>query len=148
MRRTEIISAIVLVAFGLVLIAVIIPKYVAGGGQQVDLSPAFMPYVAAGIITTVMAILVVAKLTRRTPQDDEPTPMSPAAWLFIGLVAAIFAATYVVMSLFGFVLGGLVVVGSFMALARTRPIPLVVITVGFTVVVWLFVEKLMGIPLP
>ena len=66
MRRSEIISAALLVAFGLVMMAAVIPKYVAGGGQQSDLSPAFMPYVAVGIMTLVMAIFLVMKRIPRT----------------------------------------------------------------------------------
>jgi len=121
---------------------------VEGGGQQSDLTPSFMPYIAAGIITLVMAIFLAMKLLRRAPSDDEPNPLPRESWIFIGLVTAVFVATIATLNLFGYVLAGFVVVGSFMALARTRPIPLVVITVCFTVAVWLFVERFMGIPLP
>jgi hypothetical protein len=148
MRRTEIISAALLVAFGLVMIAVVIPKYVAGGGQQTDLAPAFMPYVAVGIMTLVMAIFLVMKFVRPMPSDAEPNPLPIQSWIYIGLVSAIFVATFFIMSSFGFLLGGIVIVGGFMALARTSILPLVGITLAFPVAVWLTVEKLLGIVLP
>jgi hypothetical protein len=148
MRRAEIISAAFLVAFGVLTMAVVIPTYVARGGQQVDLSPAFMPYVAVGIMTLVMAIFLVLKFVRPMPSDAEPNPLPMASWIYIGLVSAIFATTFFITSRFGFLVGGIVIVGGFMALARTPILPLVGITLVFPVVVWLTIEKLLGIVLP
>jgi hypothetical protein len=148
MRRAEIISAAILVAFGVLTMAIVIPTYVARGGQQVDLSPAFMPYIAVGIMTLVMAIFLVLKFVRPMPSDAEPNPLPMESWIYIGLVSAIFATTFFITSHFGFLVGGIVIVGGFMALARTPILPLVGISLVFPVAVWLTIEKLLGIVLP
>ena len=51
MRRADLISAAVFVVLGLVTIFVAVPRYVARTAADGELSSAFMPYVAASLLT-------------------------------------------------------------------------------------------------
>ena len=148
MRRTEIIAATVLAAFSLVTILVIIPNYVAGGGHSSDLSPAFMPYVASGIILVAATVHGLKRLVRAHPDDGEEAPLPAGSFLYLGSIAVTFVAAWIVTANFGYLIGGPVIVAGFMAMARARPIVVAGTAVVFPIAVWLFMEKLLGFPLP
>ena len=148
MRRTEVLSAGILVAFGLVTMAVVIPTFVQRGGQLSDLSPAFMPYVAAAGLTLVMAIHLALRLMQRSADDAAPTPLPVSSWLYLGAIIVTFAAAYFVTDWFGYLIGGPIMVAGFMAMARARPLVITGTAVVFPIVIWLFMEKLLGYPLP
>jgi len=148
MRRTEIISAAVLVLFSSVVIVAVIPTYVAGGGQEIDLPPAFMPYIAAGTLLLVMIIYGGLRLLRRYPDDELAGPIALGSWLYVAAVVATFVATFVVTSMFGYLAGAPLIVAGFMAIARAKPTVVLGTAIAFPVAIWLFMEKLLGFPLP
>lgn len=152
MQRAELISAAVLTVLGLVAILWIIPDHVTIGMQSGELSPAFMPYVAAALGTAAMALLLVVRIARRvagTPDtDDAPPPLPRQSWYFIGTASLVLVVTFVLMSGFGYLVGAAAIVAGFMAIARARAKIIVGAAVSFPVALWLLFDKLLGFPLP
>lgn len=147
MRLADIISATILCALGLIAIVAIIPAQVAGDGGVGDLSPAFMPYVAAIIATATMALLLVARLARAAA-SEEPVPLTTGSWLFIATAAAALAGAFFLMQHFGYLVGAAAIVAAFMAMARARPAVVVAVAATFPPALWLLFDKLLGFPLP
>jgi hypothetical protein len=147
MRRTDIISAGVFLLLGLLAIFAVIPTYVAGGADDGDLSPAFMPYVAATLGTGAMALLLVARLVGRSA-DEEPAPLPKDSWYFLGAAAAVLAVAFVLMDFFGYLWGAAAIVAGFMSLARANLKVVVGTAIVFPLALWLLFAKLLGFPLP
>ena len=143
MRRHDLIVAVALIAGGLLTIAVVIPRYVADAPLSGGLSPAFMPYVAAGLATLAgFGMLLESKRAR----GAAASPRRSATFLFSS--AAVLTASYVLMTLFGYLVGGAVLVAGLLKLARVKPVPLAIAAVAAPVALWLFFVALLATPLP
>ncbi len=147
MRRDQLTVAVALVAAGLLTIAVLIPRYVAGAPLGGGLSPAFMPYVAAGL-ATLAGLGLLLEAARARPAPVETARLTRANLRFLSASAAVLAASYVLMSAFGYVLGGSVLVAGLLALARVRLLTIAVAAVVAPVALWLFFVALLAMPLP
>jgi hypothetical protein len=146
MRRTELFLAAAFVVLGLVTMLVLIPKYVAGTVATEDLSPAFMPYVAAGLGTGAMALLFLSRL--RSSDGDGPIPLPLRSWAFIGTVAALLAAAFALMDRFGYLVGAAALVAGFMLMVRASVRVVLGVAVVLPVALWLLFDKLLDFPLP
>ncbi len=144
MRRTDVVTALGLVVLGLVTLFYLIPNYVAPSPWGGDLSPAFMPYVAAAIGTVAMAWLFVARLMGAA---DEPAPLTGGSWAFIGWVVLVLAVTFVLFDRVGYLSGAAFIVAGFMVLARANVRATVAATVAFPTALWLLFDRLLGFPL-
>jgi hypothetical protein len=146
MRRADIISAGVLLVLGIVTIFGVIPAYVTGSASTTDLSPAFMPYVAAVLGTASIALLLFTRLARKG--TDEPAPLTKESWFFIGAATVVLAVTFVLMEMFGYLPAAAATVAGFMAMARARLKVIVGTAIAFPVALWLLFDRLLGFPLP
>ena len=133
-------------ALGLVTIFVLVPRYVTNAGPAENLTPAFMPYVAATLGTAAVALLFFTRLRRADGGDAAPLP--GRSWVFIGAVAAIFAAAFVLMDAVGYVAGAAVIVGGFLLMVRANLAVVIGASVLFPVALWLLFDKLLDFPLP
>ena len=147
MRRDELIVAVVLIAGGLLTIAVVIPRYVAGDPLGGGLSPAFMPYVAAGL-ATVAAVGLLLGEARARGAGTHNARLTWANLRFLCAAAAVLGASYVLMSFFGYVIGGVVLIAGLLRLARVGALPLAIAAVAAPVALWLFFVGLLAMPLP
>lgn len=147
MRRADIISAGILFVFGLATIFLIIPKYVAGSAVGGDLSPAFMPYVAAIAGTVAVGILFITKLVRASG-TDEPSPLSKSSWYFVGCSVAVLMMSFLLLDFLGYLPGAAAMVAGFMILGRTNIKVVLGTMAAFPVALWLLFDKLLGFPLP
>lgn len=146
------ISAAVLAVFGLVSLFWLIPGYVATSAATDDLSPAFMPYVAAALATGAAALLLVSTILRGraapAAAEVEASPLLSGSWLFIGTTVAILTVTFVLIDVFGYLPGAAVMVAGFMLLVRARW-PIVIGTaIVFPLALWLLFDRLLEFPLP
>lgn len=147
MRRTDLVTAAVLVVFGVIAILYVIPTYVAPSPWQGDLSPAFMPYVAAMLGTAAMLALLVQRL-RRAPDTDEPPPLTRQSFAFLGAAVFVLAAAYLLLEHVGYLAGAALIVAGFMTLARAGVRATLLATLAFPVALWLVFDRLLGFPLP
>jgi Tripartite tricarboxylate transporter TctB family len=145
-RRTELFLAAAFVALGLVTMLVLVPKYVAGSVATEDLSPAFMPYVAAGLGTGAMALLFLIRLRRGG--GEGPMPLPARSWAFIGTVAALLVAAFVLMDRFGYLAGAAALVAGFMLMVRASVRVVLGVAIVLPVALWLLFDKLLDFPLP
>jgi tripartite-type tricarboxylate transporter receptor subunit TctC len=120
---------------------------VATDVQERELSPTFMPYVAAAFGAAALALMLIARLAGGRIEAEQAS-MSARSWLFICLAAAVLAAAFTLMDLYGYFFGASAIVAGFMALARAKLWIIVGAGILFPVALWLLFDKLLGFPLP
>lgn len=147
MRRTDLITAALLAVAGLVAILVVIPRYVTDSGGSGDLSPAFMPYVAAVLATGAMVALLLARVASPAG-GDEAESLPQASWRFLGLAAAAFAVSLGLMELVGYLAGASALVAALLKLARSSLRVSAVAAVALPLATWLLLTKILAMPLP
>ena len=137
-----------LAAAGVLTLTVLIPRYVATDTSIYGLSPAFMPYVAA-VLATVSALgMLVGGWHRGAGSHDAPPVLTRGNLRFLGLAAAVLVASYALMSVFGYLLGGVALTAGILKLARVHWLPLVVTSLAAPAVLWLLFVALLATPLP
>jgi hypothetical protein len=119
----------------------------ASGARGGVLSPSFMPYVAAGIGAGALALLLAARILRKE-DDTEIVALPVEGWLFIGSAVVVLAGAFLLMELYGYLLGAGVIVAGFLVLARARLWAIVGTAILFPVALWLLFDRLLGFPLP
>lgn len=145
MRRTELLTATALVLVGLGVIGVLIPRYVVDSGGSSALSPAFMPYVAAVLATAGASSLLVAELRGR---GGDGITFTNDNWRFLSASVAVLGGSCLLMSIFGYLVGGAAVVAGMLLLARVRLSTVIFTAVAAPAAGWLLFAKLLATPLP
>jgi hypothetical protein len=146
-RKDEITIAIALVVAGLFTMGVVIPRYVVGDTVGEGLSPAFMPYVATGL-ATLSALGMLLEGLRRSHPSGASARITRTNMAFLGACALVLGASYTLMSVLGYVAGGIALVGGLLALARVSPMTLAMTAVTAPVALWLVFVGLLATPLP
>jgi tripartite-type tricarboxylate transporter receptor subunit TctC len=113
----------------------------ARGGE---LSPTFMPDIAAILVMGAAASLLIARLRRHRGGAI----LGRESWLFIGTASGVLAVSFVLMDVFGYFAGAAVVVAGFMALGRAEVKIIIGTAIGLPIALWLLFSKLLGFPLP
>lgn len=147
MRRTDLVTAAVLLSLGLVAVLYVIPTYVAPSPWRGDLSPAFMPYVAALLGMAAMAALLFQRLAHPRG-NEEAAPLTRSSFVFVGTVSFVLAATYLLLEHVGYLAGAAFIVAGFMTMARAGVRATLLATLAFPVTLWLVFDRLLGFPLP
>jgi hypothetical protein len=137
--------AVALVAAGLLAIAVLIPRFVAGAPPSGGLSPAFMPFVAASLATLSALAMAIAALRAR---DSGAPGLSLASFRFLASSAVVLGVSYALMTLFGYVVGGVALVAGLLKLARVAPVPLAIAAIAAPIALWCLFVVLLSMPLP
>jgi hypothetical protein len=151
-RRTQLIAAASLALLGLAAIFVVIPYAVVDAPASSGLPPAFMPYVAAALVTLAALGWLVGEL--RAARAAAPTPESapaPAAngdWRFAAAATAVLGVSFLLMSTAGYLIGSIALMAGTMALARVKLVTLVVTAVAAPLVLWFLFVHLLATPLP
>lgn len=127
--------------------AVVIPRYVADAAVSGSLSPAFMPYVAAGLGTLAALGLLLAGLRARDASAASPRLMR-ANLRFLATSAAVLGTSFALLAFFGYLIGGAALMAGLLAVARVKPVPLAIAAVAVPVALWLFFVGLLAMPLP
>jgi hypothetical protein len=146
-RRADLITAALFLVLGVLTILALIPRYVDAGAADGDLSPAFMPYVAAGLATGAMLLLLVTRLLERKPGAGD-TPLPPRAWLFIGTIVAVLAASFALMEAFGYLPGAAMLVAGFLLIVRADVKVALGAAVALPLALWLLFDVALDFPLP
>jgi hypothetical protein len=145
-RRTDVVTAAILVVLGMCAIGVLIPRYVDDASAGAALSPRFMPYVAALLATAAALGLLVGALLRRN--DGLRSSLDGASLRFFGSSIAALGGAYVLMSLLGYFVGGAAFVAGTLFVARAKPMTIVVAATATPTVLWLTFARLLATPLP
>ena len=147
MRRTEILTAVLLVIAGCGAIAWLIPRYVVDTGASSALPPAFMPYVAAALVTAGALGWLVATLRRADP-GGLPAPLTLASLRFILASSAVLGGAWWLMSNAGYLAGGVALVAGMLLIARANVVTTVATAVLTPVALWALFVVLLATPLP
>lgn len=148
MRRADIISAALLVAFGLLVIFVVIPIWVPGHQSgNYGLRAQDTPYLTILVATGLALFFLVRRLF--IDHSDEDAPIPAQSWGFLALTAVILVATLLLMEFVGLLAGGPFIVAVMMFLmGERRPLAIGVTAVVAPLAVWAFFWQLLEFPLP
>jgi hypothetical protein len=145
MRRTEILTAALLVLAGVGAIGWLIPHYVADTAASSALPPAFMPYVAAGLVTAA-ALGWLCSTLRQGGHGDAPLTFRNLRFLLATL--AVLSGACVLMSIAGYIVGGTALVAGMLLVARARPATILVTAISAPAALWALFVQLLATPLP
>lgn len=150
MRRADIISAALLVAFGLLVIFVVIPIWVPGHQEgNYGLRAQDTPYLTMTVATALALFLLVRRLFFDAGKEDEDNPIRKESWGFLAVTAAILVATLFLMEFVGVLAGGPFIVAVLMfMMGERRPLAIGLTAVAAPLAVWAFFWKLLEFPLP
>ncbi len=146
MRAIDCAAAVLLAAAGLATIFVFIPMTVDDPGLD-DLPPAFMPEVAAVLMTALAVLLGLHGLRRREAAEEPALDRRHATFV---LVAAVWLATVLaVVALAGYLIGGAAAIAGAMLLMRIRrPLLIGGVACAAPLVLWAVFWQVLTIPLP
>ncbi|MDH3240221.1 MAG: tripartite tricarboxylate transporter TctB family protein [Alphaproteobacteria bacterium] len=151
MRRADIISAALLVAFGLLVIFVVIPVWVPGHAEgNYGLLAQDAPYLTMIVVTGLALFLLVRRLFfERSDESDEDAPIPKQSWGFLALISVVLIATLFLMEFVGVLAGGPFIVAVLIYLmGERRPLAIGVTSVVAPLAIWAFFWKLLEFPLP
>jgi hypothetical protein len=147
-RRSDIISGIVLALFALLAIFVIIPNGIAMSDEY-GINARIFPLTVMWLGAAVALILVVQRL-REPPEADDPPPMAANNWLFIAAMSAFLAATYFAMTHIGFKVAAPAAVAVLMAAMGEwrRPVRLALVSLIIPLAVYYTFDRIFIIQMP
>lgn len=146
-KNVDLWAGVVITFAGLIATFYLIPNYVSAGFGY-GLSPRFFPYTCSVAITALGAILVFTRITS-SGVTDAMSPLSVKAAGRLLLVAVLLAAGLLVMTIWGYLPGAMLMMAAFMVLmGERRPHWIIPTAVGWPIVLWLLFEKLLETPLP
>jgi len=146
LRKSDFISGIALLGFGLVFLLFVIPFDIEAGPEGV-LAPSLVPNLMMGLIVFLSLILIVKN--RRPSADpqasDERSPISIPEAKAVVWVVAILAAAILLFMWFGAIPAAVVlVVGLMLAMGERRPLPLIVTPASLMIGAYLLFYQLLG----
>ena len=149
MRRADIISAALLVAFGLLLMFVVIPIWVPGhDAGNYGLRAQDAPYLTMILVTGLSGYLLLRRLFIDRG-DDEKAPIPRQSWVFLLIASAVLVITLVLLETIGILAGGPFIVAVLMyMMGERRPLAIAATAVLAPLLVWAFFWKLLQFPLP
>jgi hypothetical protein len=161
-RRTELVAAASLVVLGLAAIFAVIPYAVVEAPASSKLTPKFMPYVAAALVTLAALGWLVAELRAARAAAGvaaEPRAAEPPAAVavavaersaarFVAAAAAVLGGSFALMSTAGYLVGAAALVAGTLAIARARLATIVVTAVAAPLVLWALFVYVLATPLP
>jgi hypothetical protein len=148
LRRTDIISAAILLASGLLTVFVVIPLQTTEG-EKYGLPPAFFPTSSMAAMTALSALLLLKGLFQSKRYSDTSAPLSKRSWLNIGSLSALLFLCLEVMKLLGFIVGGILLVASFMVyMGERRVLTISLVSITIPVFIYIVLWKLLRILLP
>lgn len=146
MRAIDCAAAVLLAAAGLATIFVFIPMTVDDPGLD-DLPPAFMPEVAAVLLTALAVLLALRSLWRREAAEEPSLDRRHAK--FVLLAALWLAAVLAVVTLAGYLIGGAAaIVGAMLLMRIRRPLLIGGVACAAPLVLWAVFWQVLTIPLP
>jgi len=148
MRKADIVSAVILFVGGLITIFVIIPLQTTEG-EKYGLPPAFFPTCSMVVLTVLSALLLLKGLFSSNKDTDPPAPLDSRSWLNIGLLSALLFLSLAAIKYLGFIIGGILMVASFMIYMRERRlITISLVSLITPLVIYIVLWKFLRILLP
>lgn len=168
MRKADIVSAAVVVLFGLSLLFYFIPVWVPVVVENdYGLESRDLPNVAALLVTALAAMFLIKRLFAKRPdpssaetpeaaaaaaaaaEDDETPPITLANAKYLLVASAVLIVLTALFKHVGFLVAGPLTIAGFMLLMReTRWLHIVFTSVVAAGAIWLFFWQLLSIPLP
>ena len=146
MRAVDCAAAALLAAAGFATIFVFIPMTVDDPGLD-DLPPAFMPEVAAVLMTTLAILLGLRTLWRRKGVEEPSLGRRHASFVLLAILWL--AAAFAAVALAGYLVGGAVaIVGAMLLMRIRRPLLIGGVACAAPLVLWAVFWQVLTIPLP
>ena len=149
MRRSDIISGIVLAIFALAAIFLIIPAGISVSDEY-GLNPRIFPLSVMSLGAVVAVLLVVQRLRESSDAPDQPSDMESRSWLFVAAISAFLALVYFGIQYIGFKIAGPLSVAALMAVMGEyrHPVRLVLVSLIVPLAIYYAFERLFTIQIP
>ncbi len=149
MKKTDIVTALFLLATGLVTIFVIIPAQTYPG-EEYGVPPATVPTAAMGLVTVMAGMLLIQRLLeRRKSEKDTPSPLQRLQWLHIAGFTALLSAGLAAIKYLHFIPGGILILAVLMIVSGQRKVlTIILIAVPIPFLVYAALWYGLRIPLP
>jgi hypothetical protein len=150
MHKADIVSAGVIVAFGLLVLFVVIPIWVPGHLEgNYGLRAQDFPILTTVAFTLLAAGLLVHGVLQPRRGEEEINPIPASSWRFLGLATGVLVAIWLLLETFGFAAGGPFGIAAFMVImGERRPLHVVALSVLAPLAVWLLFWHVLKFPLP
>ncbi|WP_158972217.1 tripartite tricarboxylate transporter TctB family protein [Chachezhania sediminis] len=145
MKRADLVSGLVLAAFGVVMLAVVIPAQIEPAPDGY-VSPRLVPNLAMIVIVALSLLLVLQSLPKSEETPKAGTPVFFARdWVALAKISGVFAASLVLFWLGSpLAAGAVLIAGTLLLLGERRPVILVGMPAGLLLAVWALFYKLLG----
>ena len=148
MKKADMISALFLMAMGVLFIFVIIPQQ-TGEGEEYGMAPAVLPTTAMVIIVALSLILLLQSLFYKGDPTGVGPPLKGRNWLNIGIYTALLFLSLGAISVMGFIPGGVLSIVAFAVLMGARnPVTIGLVAVIPPVLLFFALRYGLRIPLP
>ncbi|RVU39566.1 hypothetical protein EOI86_10165 [Hwanghaeella grinnelliae] len=144
MRRANVISGVILVIFGLVMLAVVIPMQINPGPDGM-MSPRLVPGMMMGVVIALSLLLVINNIRAKATADDSVAPISRGEIRALVTIGVIFGAAILLYLLVSpLAAGAVIVIGALLALGERRPLVLIAMPTGLLTAIWFLFYKVLG----
>ena len=106
LRRSDIISAVVLIVLGVITIFVIIPDQISGSSDY-GIAPDVFPLTLIWIFTILCIILFLNRLWSKKKNKETQSIKANIGWGFISLASLFLISSFVLFKYLGFIYGGI-----------------------------------------
>lgn len=121
MKRSDLISGVLVVVTGLLMIYVVVPAQISSSGGY-GLDPAFFPVSLLWLLVGLGALLVLTRLFALAGQDDTGGGLDAKDWGFIVAATGVSALAVLAIGWLGFVIAGTVLMAVVMLAIERRQI--------------------------
>lgn len=146
MRRANVISGIVLAAFGLVMIFAIIPWQIETAPPGF-VSPRLVPYITMAVMVVLSVILIANnwRVPANENSEDKASPISRSELIALTKIGAVFALAITLYLLVSpLAAGAALLVVSFLVLGERRPLPITAISASILLAIWFLFYQVLG----
>jgi putative tricarboxylic transport membrane protein len=153
MRRADTLAGVVLIAAMLVVILVVIPVQIRAAGEAQGLGAALMPTVMAGVVIALSVLLLLLRLLIREGRDAKAKPVATDVeagrpWRVAAAMLLVLAGALLMEHVGAWAGFAAVIVGAMLLLGEHRPIRLAGVPAVAIGMIYLLVQRGIGITLP
>ena len=149
MRRSDIVSGVLLVLFGLVMIFFVVPIEIDSTGDY-GLDPKFFPVMLLWLVIVMALLLVGSRLPVPADPPDAEVPLDAQNWMFIVGASLYLLAGFVAITALGFIPATIVMIAVLMYImgVRRQWIRLISVSVAAPVLIYEALQRLFTVQLP
>lgn len=143
MRTANLMSGVILFAFGAVVLFLVIPNQIEEGPDGM-MSPRLVPQMMIGLIMGLSVLLALSNLSKESDAGEAP-PFTRSELVAFGAIMGLFALSLALYAALGALAGALsLIVGTLLVLGERRPVVLTLMPLGLIGGTYLLFTRVLG----